>query len=202
MQHDHAHSFSVAEVNEQLERTLAGAPFTASKRLGDVLRLIVEHTLSDTSYVLKERTIAIKAMGRPTTFDSRLDSSVRVQVRRLRAALDRYYLTDGVHDPVRIDITVGAYQAVFRPNAADHGVLRTGFSGPVSLTSFIGRNDILKALAEALDGPHRLITLTGPGGSGKSRVALEDSPTSETARSGRWSNWPPSAIRATYRWRS
>ena len=45
---------------------------------------------------------------------------------------------------------------------------------PVQLTSFVGRRDELKALGELLvEGDIRLITLTGPGGTGKTRLSLQ-----------------------------
>ena len=43
---------------------------------------------------------------------------------------------------------------------------------PLALTSFVGRTAELEALAHLLDG-ERLVTLVGPGGSGKTRLALE-----------------------------
>jgi predicted ATPase/class 3 adenylate cyclase len=43
---------------------------------------------------------------------------------------------------------------------------------PLQLTSFVGRADEI-AQALQLLGDHRLVTLTGPGGSGKTRLALE-----------------------------
>ncbi|QYN23554.1 BTAD domain-containing putative transcriptional regulator [Amycolatopsis sp. DSM 110486] len=43
---------------------------------------------------------------------------------------------------------------------------------PVRLTSFVGRGDELKQLSELLDGS-RLVTLVGPGGAGKTRLATE-----------------------------
>ncbi|MGY1744224.1 BTAD domain-containing putative transcriptional regulator [Blastococcus sp. SYSU D00695] len=43
---------------------------------------------------------------------------------------------------------------------------------PVPLTAFVGRAEELGVLAGALDG-RRLVTLVGPGGSGKTRLALE-----------------------------
>ncbi len=43
---------------------------------------------------------------------------------------------------------------------------------PVQLTSFVGRGNDLEAL-EDLAGEQRLITLTGPGGIGKTRLAIE-----------------------------
>jgi predicted ATPase/DNA-binding SARP family transcriptional activator len=43
---------------------------------------------------------------------------------------------------------------------------------PVALTSFVGRDDDIARLRETL-ATARLVTLTGPGGSGKTRLALE-----------------------------
>ncbi|MBW3666572.1 MAG: tetratricopeptide repeat protein, partial [Actinobacteria bacterium] len=43
---------------------------------------------------------------------------------------------------------------------------------PVQLSSFVGREDALQAVQEALDGS-RLVTLTGAGGSGKTRLGLQ-----------------------------
>ena len=43
---------------------------------------------------------------------------------------------------------------------------------PAGLTSFIGRDDELTQVAGLL-GAHRLLTLTGPGGAGKTRLAVE-----------------------------
>ncbi|WP_181777384.1 BTAD domain-containing putative transcriptional regulator [Amycolatopsis pittospori] len=43
---------------------------------------------------------------------------------------------------------------------------------PVRLTSFVGRDDELKLVAELLSGA-RLVTLVGPGGAGKTRLATE-----------------------------
>ncbi|MGH2724226.1 MAG: ATP-binding protein [Actinomycetota bacterium] len=43
---------------------------------------------------------------------------------------------------------------------------------PAQLTSFVGREGLLEALTSALNG-NRLVTLTGPGGTGKTRLAVE-----------------------------
>jgi predicted ATPase/DNA-binding SARP family transcriptional activator len=43
---------------------------------------------------------------------------------------------------------------------------------PAGLTSFVGRDDELTQVAGLL-GTHRLLTLTGPGGAGKTRLAVE-----------------------------
>jgi serine/threonine-protein kinase PknK len=48
----------------------------------------------------------------------------------------------------------------------------SGNSLPVQLTSFVGRESALAALTRQLAGM-RLVTLTGPGGVGKTRLALD-----------------------------
>jgi predicted ATPase/DNA-binding SARP family transcriptional activator len=53
---------------------------------------------------------------------------------------------------------------------AERTVERHGI--PVPLTSLVGRSDELARLAEARAG-HRLVTLVGPGGAGKTRLAIE-----------------------------
>ncbi|MBO3738449.1 BTAD domain-containing putative transcriptional regulator [Actinoplanes flavus] len=43
---------------------------------------------------------------------------------------------------------------------------------PAEVSSFVGRDDDVRAV-RGLTGAHRLVTLTGPGGSGKTRLAVE-----------------------------
>jgi predicted ATPase/DNA-binding XRE family transcriptional regulator len=47
------------------------------------------------------------------------------------------------------------------------------FSAPLPLTALLGRDADVKALRHWLAEPARLVTLTGPGGAGKTRLALE-----------------------------
>ncbi|MEV4150244.1 BTAD domain-containing putative transcriptional regulator [Amycolatopsis sp. NPDC049691] len=55
---------------------------------------------------------------------------------------------------------------------------------PTRLTTFVGRDDELKLLAELLGGA-RLVTLTGPGGAGKTRLATEAASRHPAHRQGR-----------------
>ena len=54
-------------------------------------------------------------------------------------------------------------------------ILRPGNNLPLQLTSFVGRGREM-AEVEALLSEHRLLTLTGPGGAGKTRLALAVAP--------------------------
>ncbi len=44
---------------------------------------------------------------------------------------------------------------------------------PARLTSFVGREQEMAQVSRLVSGPTRLLTITGPGGSGKTRLALE-----------------------------
>jgi predicted ATPase/class 3 adenylate cyclase len=79
------------------------------------------------------------------------------------------------------------YQLEIDGLRSDFPPLRTleaaGSNLPVSVTSFVGRDEQLRAIDELFDGTtDRLITLVGPGGAGKSRLALE----SARRRTGRY----------------
>ena len=67
-----------------------------------------------------------------------------------------------------------------------------GSNLPSSLTSFVGRTEELDRMRDVL-GAARLVTLVGPGGSGKSRLALEHARQSTSAHPGGvwWSELAP-----------
>ncbi len=84
-------------------------------------------------------------------------------VKALSAALD---LSDATRDALLASGRVAAHVTVFDD--------RSGGSLPLALTSLLGRDDDLEVLREWFaDSAFRLVTLTGPGGAGKTRLAQE-----------------------------
>jgi adenylate cyclase len=81
--------------------------------LCDFLRFVVEKTLSGRAQEIKGYTVATEVFGRKSDFDAGKDTIVRIRGGRLRRALERYYLTIGGQDPIRIDIPKGAYVPAF-----------------------------------------------------------------------------------------
>ena len=104
---------SVEVAREQLARILASPAFDASERLKDFLTFVVEETLAGRQETLKGFTIATTVFGRDEKFDSAHDPIVRVEAKKLRHALERYYFLDGADDPIRIQIPKGGYVPIF-----------------------------------------------------------------------------------------
>jgi len=90
--------------------------------LCDFLRFVVEKTLSGSAQEIKGYTVATEVMGRKADFDAGKDTIVRIQGGRLRRALERYYLTIGGQDLIRIDIPKGAHVPTFHLAAREESV--------------------------------------------------------------------------------
>jgi adenylate cyclase len=104
---------NAAGVREQLERILGSPGFDASARNRRFLEYIVEETLAGRADRLKGLSIAIDVFERDATIDPQHDPVVRIEAAKLRRRLERYYLTAGREDPIRIDIPKGGYVPAF-----------------------------------------------------------------------------------------
>jgi len=79
-------------------------------RLRPLLRYLVIEELEGRGDRLKAYSIATDVFGRGPDFDPNTDSIVRVEVHRLRQALDHYYATQGAGERVTIAIPKGSYR--------------------------------------------------------------------------------------------
>lgn len=96
-----------------LRRVLASRNFQAAPKARDFLRYVATEMLAGRGQRLKEFTIARSVLDRGNQFASQADSAVRVQARRLRILLERYYADEGAADPIRITIPKGRYVPTF-----------------------------------------------------------------------------------------
>ncbi len=173
-------------------RLLDSDAFAKAPSLRRLLEFVVEETLAGRADALKEYTIGVEVFARGQDFDPRADTIVRVQARRLRAKLQHFYAVDGHADGIAIDLPIGGYLPRFRevavtpdsspawwsppagegPAAAAPGPRAS--APPLPRTALIGRDGDVAALLAALRaGACRLLTLAGPGGSGKTQLALQ-----------------------------
>jgi TolB-like protein/Flp pilus assembly protein TadD len=108
---------SATEIQSELGRVLQSRPFLRSRQLQRMLRFIVEESLAGRGEEIKEYLLGVEVFDRPSSYDPRLDSLVRVEARRLRSALDSYYGDEGRSDPLVIEIAKGSYVPTFRRRA-------------------------------------------------------------------------------------
>jgi len=97
----------------QLDRLLRSPLLQGSEALCKLLQYLAHHTLNSPADHLKEYQIGTEVLGRPPDFDPQTDSSVRMQVGRLRTKLTEYYNSAGIHDPILVDIPKGRYTLSF-----------------------------------------------------------------------------------------
>lgn len=100
-------------VQRHLEKVLVSAEMCRSRKLCQFLRFTVEEVLRGHGSELKEYAIAVGVFKRSREFDPGADPIVRVQARRLRAKLTRYYESEGRDEPIQIEYPVGGYSPIF-----------------------------------------------------------------------------------------
>ena len=101
-------------IQQQLHRILTSRTFAQVERLKRFISFIVSETLGGRAGELKEYVIGVQVFAKDPSFDPRTDPIVRVQARRLRARLVKYYRDEGQSDDVAIDLPKGGYAPVFR----------------------------------------------------------------------------------------
>src|SRR5881628_790550 len=101
-------------IQHQLNRILASKTFSQVDRLKRFVSFIVQEAVAKRGGDLKEYVIGVQVFGKEASFDPRTDPIVRVQARRLRARLAKYYHDEGQHDELIIDLPKGGYVPVFK----------------------------------------------------------------------------------------
>lgn len=101
-------------IRAQLERITASTTFQQVDRLKRFLIFVVQETVAGRGGQLKEYVIGVQVFDKDVSFDPRTDPIVRVQARRLRVRLARYYKDEGHSDSLLIELPKGGYTPTFR----------------------------------------------------------------------------------------
>jgi TolB-like protein len=101
-------------IRQQLTRILSSKTFHQVDRLKRFASFIVLEAVAGRGGDLKEYVIGVQVFGKEASFDPRTDPIVRVQARRLRTRLVRYYREEGQSDEIIVDLPKGGYAPVFR----------------------------------------------------------------------------------------
>lgn len=97
------------QVTNLLGRICASRDFAQSERMRRFLHFSVERALAGDRDSLKEYTIGVEVFDRPSDYDPRVDSIVRVEARRLRRKLKSFYEKAGAREPLRLSLPEGSY---------------------------------------------------------------------------------------------
>jgi hypothetical protein len=102
-----------------LDRILASKRFARSDSLSRILVYLCENAHAPAGE-LREHDIAVRALGRPSSFNPTIDPIVRVSIGSIRARLRAYFESEGEGEALRLHIPKGQYRAHFE--AVEPGV--------------------------------------------------------------------------------
>jgi TolB-like protein len=100
-------------IREQCRHLCENRAFKASGRLRRLLLHLLERTLEQNERSLGQRQLAVEVFGKDDSFDPERDAIVRIEMGKLRRALELYYAESGQGDPIRISIPKGTYVPQF-----------------------------------------------------------------------------------------
>src|ERR1700730_2482919 len=116
------HAIARDQRSQQIDRLTNSHILRGSESLCKLLRYLAErspdHPPDHHVVTVKEYQIATEVFGRSAGFDPQADSTVRVQAGRLRVKLAEYYATEGVDDPIIVELPKGSYVLSFRTRTA------------------------------------------------------------------------------------
>ena len=140
-------------VRLQIDRILRSECFRGSETMRTLLQFLGDKLLSGEADQLKEYSIGIDALGKPSSYDPRSDSTVRVQIGRLRQKLAEYYRTEGAHDILIVDIPKGQLSLDHKAAPVEEVALPdmavSGFSERQAAAKWLRRTQIAAGVAVA-----------------------------------------------------
>lgn len=105
--------FTIEEIVRQHQRIIASNEFHVTESQRKLFDFVLQLVVAGESDQIKGYTIATQIFGRNQDFNQNTDPIVSIHANKLRRALERYYLTAGSNDLLRIDIPKGTYVPVF-----------------------------------------------------------------------------------------
>ena len=109
---------SISECRKELQAALRSRSFRQAEQLSRLLEYVCEKVFLGEAEQLTEYTIAVDVLGKQQGFRETRDSSVRVDVHRLRKRLTAFYAQEGANQKIRIVIPSGSYVPEFQVCAA------------------------------------------------------------------------------------
>jgi len=166
------------DVTRQLERMLQSREMVTQPRIARMLRFFVEESVRNGFEPINQRLIATHALGLEEGFNPSQSAYVRVNMARLRRAVEKYFTRYRGVDPLAFEITTGPYRLVVLEtnNAGDGHATRAAvdarrhrpllllveplLSGDLAGKADVARKIGLRVASQLLDSS--LVTVSGP----------------------------------------
>ena len=143
-------------IRAYLRQLLASPGFASSPRRSRLLTYLCERALAGEGGGVTEYALGLDVFAKPSSFDPRAESIVRVEVGRLRRKLEEHYASDGARDPIVIQLSPRSYIPVF----IFRGEAAAGSVGPPSAARARAKPLLVRAGVVALLG---LLAIAGLG---------------------------------------
>ncbi|MGQ9635534.1 MAG: hypothetical protein ACUVXB_14980, partial [Bryobacteraceae bacterium] len=102
------------KLRQELMRRLLSSPhFAQAESLRRILLYLSERLESGNDSPVKEYEIAVSVLGRPSSFDPKIDPIVRVSMASIRDRLRAYFENEGRTEPLRVSLPKGQYRLLF-----------------------------------------------------------------------------------------
>src|SRR5258706_6432154 len=104
----------VEERRALLQRVLWSRQFEKSNRIRDFLVYVCDRTFEDPEVEIHEQEIGNRVFGRDVLYDTGEDNIVRVTASQARKKLSQYFGSEGISEPIVLEIPKGRYTPLFR----------------------------------------------------------------------------------------
>ena len=96
-----------------VNRVAASEPFAKSPRLRELFTYLAECALRDPHSPVTEQQVGVAVFNRSAGYDTSSDTVVRVQASEVRKRLKYYFLSEGLNDPLLMELPRGSYLPIF-----------------------------------------------------------------------------------------
>ena len=104
---------------ELLERIAESSQLKRSARLRTLLFYVARRSMKEGCERIHEHEIGVEVFGRPDGYDTNVDNIVRTNFTELRKRLETYFETEGLSEPLMIEIPRGSYIPVFHQRSPE-----------------------------------------------------------------------------------
>lgn len=102
------------EIRDYIDKIAASNVLGRSPRKLFLLEYLIKSELDGRGEALKAYSIGLDVFDKPNDFDPSIDSSVRVEIGRLRTAIALFEASDIAQSTLKVDIPVGTYRPLIR----------------------------------------------------------------------------------------